>query len=211
MGGSEKIVAAANEALDKREYAWAAQLVNYVYLLDPNSKQARQIKAEALRKMGQLAIGSIGRSFLISEARALEGKENIPKVVPPNLAIIAASPATFVDYHRVRIDPRKAEAVDSVIAFTFGDKTVGLHVRRGVAGFFAELAKYNRKADVGLAMDGATWAKLYLNATDLKSEAASGAVKVTTGDVASASAILDLFDRFDPATNVTVQHLHLHY
>ena len=210
MGGPEKVMAAATEVLDKKEYAWAAQLVNYAYLLDPNSTQVRQIKADALRKMGQLAIGSIGRSFLISEARALEGKENIPKVVPPNPAIIAASPATFVDYHRVRIDPRKAEAVDKVIAFTFGDKSVGLHVRRGVAEFLPEPAKYARKADVALAMDGETWAKLYLNAADVKSLAASGAVKMTTGDVQAASAILDLFDRFDPALNVTVQHLHLH-
>jgi alkyl sulfatase BDS1-like metallo-beta-lactamase superfamily hydrolase len=210
MGGPERVVAAAKQALDKREYAWAAQLVNYAFLLDPDSKQVRQIKADALRKMGQLAIGSIGRAFLISEARALEGKENIPKVVPPNPAIIAASPATFVDYHRVRIDPRKAENVDKVIAFTFGDKSVGLHVRRGVAEFLPEPAKYGRKADVALAMDGETWAKLYLNAADLKSLAGSGAVKVTTGDVASAGAILDLFDRFDPSLNVTVQHLHLH-
>jgi hypothetical protein len=61
--------------------------VNYVYKLDPNDTQVRQIKADALGKMGQLAFGSIGRSFLLSEARALEGKEDIPKVVPPNPAI----------------------------------------------------------------------------------------------------------------------------
>ena len=72
MGGPDKVVAAAKAALDKREYAWAAQLVNYAFLLEPDSKQIRQIKADALRKMGQLAFGSIGRSFLISEARALK-------------------------------------------------------------------------------------------------------------------------------------------
>ena len=79
-----------------------------------------------------------------------------------------------------------------------------------VAEFLPEPAKYARKADVALAMDGETWAKLYLNAADVKSLAASGAVKMTTGDVQAASTILDLFDRFDPALNVTVQHLHLH-
>ena len=210
MGGQDKVIAASRAALDKKEYAWAAQLVNYVYKLDPDSKQVRQIKADALRKMGQLAVGSIGRSFLLSEARALEGKESIPKLVPPNLAVIAASPATFVQYHRVRIDPRKAETTDNVIAFAFGDKTVGLHVRRGVAEFLPEPDKYERKADVRLAMDGATWAKLYLNQADLKSLVDSGAAKVTSGTLAEASALLDLFDKFDPAMNVTVQHLHLH-
>ena len=187
-----------------------AQLVNYLYKLDPNDKQARQIKADALRKMGQLAFGSIGRSFLLSEARALEGKEDIPKIVPPNPAIIAASPTTFVNYHRVRIDPRKAETTDQVIAFTFGDKTVGLHIRRGVAEFLPEPDKYPRKVDIAPVMNGDTWAKLYLNQMNVASAVTSGAAKVTTGDLANASRVLDLFDRYDPARNVSVQHLHLH-
>jgi len=63
--------------------AWAAQLVNYVYKLDSNDKAARQIKTEAIRNMGQLSYSSIGRAFLISEARGLEGKEQIAKLVPP--------------------------------------------------------------------------------------------------------------------------------
>jgi alkyl sulfatase BDS1-like metallo-beta-lactamase superfamily hydrolase len=99
MGGRDKVVAAAKEALDKREYAWAAELVNYFYKIDPNDAEARQVKADALRKLGELAIGSIGRSFLISEARVLEGKGTIPKVVPPNPALIAADPTTYVNYH----------------------------------------------------------------------------------------------------------------
>jgi alkyl sulfatase BDS1-like metallo-beta-lactamase superfamily hydrolase len=119
MGGRDRVVAAAKEALDKKEYAWAAELVNYVYRLNPNDADARQIKADALRKLGQLSVGSIGRSFLISEARALEGKEAIPKLVPPQPALIAADPATYVNYHRVRIDPRKAETVDKVVTFDF--------------------------------------------------------------------------------------------
>ena len=58
-------------------------LVNYVYKLDSNDKAARQIKTEAIRNMGQLWYSSIGRSFLISEALWIEGKEQIAKLVPP--------------------------------------------------------------------------------------------------------------------------------
>jgi hypothetical protein len=36
-----------------------------------------------MRNMGQLWYSSIGRSFLISEARGIEGKEQIAKLVPP--------------------------------------------------------------------------------------------------------------------------------
>jgi alkyl sulfatase BDS1-like metallo-beta-lactamase superfamily hydrolase len=210
MGGRDKVIAAAKEALNNKEYAWAAELVNYVYKLDPSDGEARQIKADALRKLGELAIGSIGRSFLTSEARALEGKESIPKLVPPNPALIAADPTTYVNYHRVRIDPKKAENVDKVVTFTLGDRTVGLHVRRGVAEFLPQPDKYLRKPDIAIAMDGDTWAKLYLNQTDLKSAVEGGSAKITTGDPETAFAVLDLFDKFEPAKNVTVQTLNLH-
>ena len=74
MGGRDKVVAAAKEALlDKKEYAWAAELVNYVYKLDPNDAEARQIKADALRKLGELVpLVQLAGRFCISEARALE-------------------------------------------------------------------------------------------------------------------------------------------
>ena len=92
------MVSAAKDALAKNEYAWAAKLINYIYKLDPNDVEACQIKAAALRKLGQLSFGSIGRSFFLSEARALEGKEQIPRNIPPQPEVIAASPATFVNY-----------------------------------------------------------------------------------------------------------------
>jgi alkyl sulfatase BDS1-like metallo-beta-lactamase superfamily hydrolase len=204
MGGAGKVCAAAREALAKEEYAWAAQLVNYVYVVDPNDRDARQIKADALRKLGQLAFGSIGRAFLISEARALEGKEQIPRLVPPNPAAIAANPAAFVNYFRVRIDPQKAERIDKMIAFAFSDKTVALDIRRGVAEYVDDISKYNRKPDFTLTLDGAAWGKLYLNQTDLAHAVHSGEVKITQGDQGSVAAIFDLFDRFQPAANVTI-------
>lgn len=211
MGGRDKVLASSKESLAKNEYAWAAQLVNYLYTLDPNDAGVRQVKADALRKLGQLSMGSIGRSFLISEARVLEGKEQIPRNVPPGAASIAADPATFVNLFRVRIDPQKAESTDTVVTLTFtgqGGKTVGLHVRKGVAEFLDDPAKHYRKPDIALTMDGATWASLYLSGTGLKAAVDAGKVKVTAGDAAQAAAIFDFFDKFQPARNVTIPALH---
>lgn len=210
MGGRDKVVVAAKDALMKKEYAWAAQLVNYVYKLNSTDEEARKIKADALRKMGQLSMGSIGRSMLISEARALEGKEKIPKLVPPRPEVIAASPVAYVNYHRVRIDPRKSEHTDKVITFTFGEEIVGLHVRRGVVEFLLEPDKHFHKPDLALTMDGTTWAKLYLNAVDLKSAVNDGAVQITKGTLEEAEAIFDMFDKFVPARNIQIPGLHLH-
>ena len=208
MGGRDKVIAAAKAAFEKEEYAWSAQLVNHVYLLDPKDAEARKVKADALRKLGQIAVSSIGRSFAISEARALEGLESIPKLVPPNPELIAADPAIFLNYHRVRIDPKKAENIDKMLAFTFGDKTVGLHARRGVAEYVENISKHYRQPDIELTMDGETWASLYLNQSTLSDEQKSGKVKITKGDTKEAEDILDLFDKFEQARNVTIPSLH---
>jgi len=205
MGGRDKVVEAANEAFQNEEYAWAAQLVNYVYKLDQDDSEVRAIKSQALRKLGQLSMGSIGRAFLLSEARALEGKETIPRLVPPKSEIIAESPTTFVNYHRVRIDPKRAENVDQVIVFDFGNQgRVGLHIRRGIAEFLADPETHFEQPDIEISMTGKSWAKLYLNRSDLVSLVNNGEAKMIRGKPESAQSLLDLFDVFKPAGNVTV-------
>lgn len=204
MGGTDKVITAARTAFDNKEYAWAAQLINYVYTIDPQDKVARQLLADAARKLGQLAPSSIGRGFAISVARALEGKEEVARLSLPRPAIIAANPAEFVNYQRVRIDPRKSEEVDKVIAFAFPQKTVALHVRRGVVEYIPDPSKYLRKSDITLKLDGDTWAQLYLNQTDLTQAVKDGKVQVAQGDAGEAAQIMDLFDKFDSAQSLLV-------
>jgi alkyl sulfatase BDS1-like metallo-beta-lactamase superfamily hydrolase len=208
MGGRDKVIEAAKSALAKKEYAWAAQLVNHVYVIDPENADARKVKADALRKLGQLAVSTIGRSFALSEARSLEGLETIPKILPPDPKLIEADPATFLNYHRVRIDPRKAENSNTMLSFNFGDKTVGLHVRNGIAEYVDNVSKHYQQPDIELKMNGATWARLYLNQSNLTDELKSGNVKVTKGDASEAVEILDMFDKFEPARNLTIPALH---
>ena len=164
MGGRDKVLAAATEALTKKEYAWAAQLVNYLYRLDPQDKQVRKIKAEALRQMAYVSTGANDRAHLMSQALALEGKVQIPRLIPPAPEAIIASPTTYVDYFRVRIDPKKSGETDKVLRFDFAKGTsVGLHVRRAIAEFVPSPDKYHRKPDVTLAMAEETWVKLYVS------------------------------------------------
>lgn len=195
MGGPERVVAAAREALDKKEYAWAADLVQHVCRINPGHADARAVKVQALRVLGQVSPSSIGRAFLLSEARALEGKETVPTVVPPAAALIEADPVRYVDMFRVRIDPRRSEGMDTVLRFQFGDRAAALHLRNGIAEFLSEPSAYPRAADMALTMDAAAWAQLYLNPSELEALARSGRVKVETGSLDDALAVFGLFDR----------------
>ncbi len=204
IGGRTKVLAAATEALEKKEYAWAAQLVNYLYRLDPQDKEVRQLKADALRQMAYVSTGNNDRAHMMSQALALEGKVTIPRLIPPPPAQISASPATFVDYFRVRIDPLKSDDTDSFIRFDFSDGTsAGLHIRRAIAEFVAEPDTYLRKPDVTVSMSGETWAKLYLSAATPEDLITNGDLKVT-GDSAEAARLINLFDRYLPQKAVVI-------
>lgn len=109
-----------------------------------------------------------------------------------------------MNYHRVRIDPKKSESIDRVLAFQFGDQKVGLHIRRGIAEYVPDFAKYYREPDLTVALDGDTFAKLYLNTIDFAAAVKSGGAKVTQGEEREVAALLDLFDKFNPAANVTI-------
>ena len=206
MGGKDKVVAAAQKALDNQEYAWGAQVIQYVYLLEPTNQELRNLKAELLRQMAYRTTGSIARAFLMTEALTLEGKISYPQLVPPGAEIIAASPETFVDFFRVRIDPVKSENTDRVIEFVFTDKgnhAVALHVRRGIAEYIPVPAEYLKKSDYVLQMDSETWVGLYLSTVSLEEAVDSGQVKLT-GNLKQVAAIFDMFDKFKPAKNYKV-------
>ena len=209
MGGKEKVVAAAQKALEEKAYAWGAQVIQYAYLLDPTDKAVRQLKAHLLRQMGYRTTGSIARAFLLTEALTLEGKVTYPKLLPPSKAVIAASPDTFVNFFRVRIDPRKSEDTDKVVEFVFADKGnlgVALHVRQGVAEYVPVPADHYRPSDFILKLDSETWAGLYLSGLSLTDAIDTGKVQLT-GDRSGMKQIFDMFDKFKPSQNYMVPPL----
>ncbi|WP_439100328.1 alkyl sulfatase dimerization domain-containing protein [Congregibacter sp.] len=199
MGGRDKVLAAAQAAMEKKEYSWAAQLVNYLYRLDPLDADARHLKAQALRQMAYVSTGANNRAHFLSQALALEGKVALPLVVPPGSGIIARFPGTFVDYFRVRIDPVKSGDTDTVLRFDFpGGQSAGLHVRRAIAEFIDDFSRYPRDVDIVLELSGETWARVYLGLASVETLIEDGEIIVSRGDAAEAVRVLNHFDKFGP-------------
>jgi len=212
IGGRDKVLAAAREAYDKKEVAWSAQLVNYLYKLDEQDGEVRLFKAKVLRQLAYLSTGANARFHLLTQALALEGKITVPRLVPPQPQFIAAAPQASVDYFRVRIDPAKSGETDKVIRleFTDGEKpVVGLHVRRAVAEFLPDPDEHYRDADLTIALSGEAWTGLYLSQTTIADLVGSGAADIRKGSLEQATALFDLFDRYRPEKAVLVApHLH---
>jgi alkyl sulfatase BDS1-like metallo-beta-lactamase superfamily hydrolase len=211
IGGRDKVLKEAQKAYDKKEYAWAAQLVNYIYKLNSQDKDARIFKAKVLRKLAYLSTGANSRSHLLTQALALEDKIVVPRLIPPQPEFIAAGPETTVNYFRVRIDPEKSGETDKVIVFDFqGDhKMVGLHIRRAVAEYLDDPEEHYKLADVALSLSGEAWTKLYLSQATIKELAESGELEMKLGTVEEAERLINMFDKYRPEKAVLVSpHLH---
>ena len=211
IGGREKVFSEAKAAYESKEYAWAAQLVNYLYRLNPEDRDVRLFKAKVLRQLAYLSTGANARSHLLTAALALEGKVTVPRIIPPQPGVIAENPATFVDYFRVRIDPEKSDDTDKVIEFRFAeqDAPVGLHIRRAIAEFLPEPSKHYKPADIVLALSGESWAKLYLNRVSVEDLLNAGDIEIKRGTSEEVALIFNMFDKYRPEKAVLVRtHLH---
>jgi alkyl sulfatase BDS1-like metallo-beta-lactamase superfamily hydrolase len=159
--------------------------------------------------MAYVSTGANDRAHLMSQALALEGKVNIARLIPPPAKAMIASPTTFVNYFRVRIDPEKSDKTNRFVRFDFTDGTsAGLHIRRAVAEFVPDPDRYQRKPNITLAMSAETWIKLYLSQERPEDLIKNGDIKVT-GDRDEAARLLNLFDRYKPEKVVVIPEPYL--
>lgn len=70
-GGERAILEAARAAQDQGEFQWAAELADYLLVNEPEHRQARQLKAEALSELGERQISANARNYYLSSGQAL--------------------------------------------------------------------------------------------------------------------------------------------
>ncbi len=198
FGGKEKTMEAIKQAMENKEYAWATQLSDYLFKVFPKDPHVRQIKADALRKMGQLTMASIPRSWYLSQARALENVVEIPHaVMPSEEAVLESAPGTYVNLLRVRIDPQLSTETDQVIAIGFTDidssSTFGLHIRKGIVEYIPNVDSHYQKAEVGIYLPRTLFAAYYVGNVSLEELINNKAVQIKGGK----SAVKDLLSQLD--------------
>lgn len=207
LGGREGVLALARTAQQNEEFAWALEVLGYLWRVAPHDAEVRQFKADLLRSVAQRTTSMIARALSLTAALALEGAVAVPRLSPPTVEqITAAEPGEFVNRHRIRIDPVAARDTDAMIQLAFTDAenaAVALHVRRGVVEFVANPARYYRQPDFTLTLTRGVWAQLYLNQATVAQLAASGALRIA-GDAAECDRLLALFDPFDPVHNTLI-------
>ncbi|WP_347309872.1 alkyl sulfatase dimerization domain-containing protein [Defluviimonas sp. SAOS-178_SWC] len=193
MGGVETVLADARKWLAEGEAAWAAQLVTYLLRLDPDHAGYKQLKADALRHMGQRQRSSITRNYYLTHARELEGKADTFKVPHRTVGkVLESDPGTYVELLRYEVDPAKATGKKGEMELHFGDLD---------RSFVIDLANSVIRVTAGggvanaprLSMAFGDWAEVIAGDVALRDLVAGGRARIT-GDRQVVVDILSVFD-----------------
>ena len=71
IGGADRVLSSAREALAAREFEWAAELADYALTNDSANTNAKRIKAQALTELAERQINAIARNYYLSSAMYL--------------------------------------------------------------------------------------------------------------------------------------------
>jgi len=186
MGGADKVLksakaANANQTLEG--WQWSLYLTSQLLQLDNDNAEAKTVRADAARALGQRTTSANARGFYISEALLHEGKirfgdhavshyqqlsQALGAVTPKKLA---ASPLNDnVQYLRYMVDPRLAEGKHAEFNLNFTDEKVSyaIALRNGV---IAITEQPNKGPTIELSKDD--WSKLITGEKSFASQHAS--------------------------------------
>jgi alkyl sulfatase BDS1-like metallo-beta-lactamase superfamily hydrolase len=124
MGGSSAVRMAAAEAAKDgglENWRWSLKLTSLLLQLDPADAQARKVRADSARALGQRTSSANARGWYLSEALQIEGGMQFKGQAltgdlirtflgtPTAQALVAASVDENLQFVRYLVDPRKAE------------------------------------------------------------------------------------------------------
>ncbi|MEM1314731.1 MAG: alkyl sulfatase dimerization domain-containing protein [Pseudomonadota bacterium] len=212
FGGVDAAIDTARAAFEDRRYNLAAKLLSFVIAADPENAVAKQLKADALRALGQAARAGVqARSYFLTHALHLEGALDrmLPPetgfFTPPGLDLVLASPSgTYLKLLEFNLDPDRSAEVQAVARLTFKDlgQSWAIHVRRGVAEVSQAIPE---AVDVDIELDRAAWARIALRETTLADAVAAGEATIA-GDLSALEGIINAFDRL-PTRQPEPEHM----
>ena len=159
-GGQDVLFKRAREALDKKDYQWTLELIDPYLQLNPESKEARNIKASALTALGERQIAATARNYYLTQALEVTGELKIGMLKNKDKDVVHSIPlAALFNSMAVKLDPEKSADVDMVAGFRFPDagEAFTVHVRHGVAEI---QPRFPENPDISVTVDSVVWKEI---------------------------------------------------
>ena len=141
MGGRDKILSAAKEALNDGDAQWAAEILTWLVRVNPSDQEPRAMKAEALRRWAYQQKNAIWRNWGLTSAMELDGELDTAgggMVLGTPEQVKGFPLANIMEVMTVRLKSEDAWNDHVRVAFETSDtkEQCALEIRRGVCQFF---------------------------------------------------------------------------
>jgi alkyl sulfatase BDS1-like metallo-beta-lactamase superfamily hydrolase len=155
MGGRDAVLATARQAHAEGDCRWVAEILTHVLRTDPDDRPARELKADALRRLGYEAVNPIWRNNYLMAAKEIDGTldrtallQTLRALGNPDIAATMPIPL-LLGALATRLDPRRSDGMRMQVGFRCTDSGTGygLAIRSGVAEVLADAP-----ADATIAM-----------------------------------------------------------
>lgn len=200
MGGSEKVLRIAREAMAEGDYRWSSDLLNQLVFADPHNPEARGLLADSYEQQGYQAESAIWRNQFLAAANELRSGYR-GKLSTQSTDLIAAVPTQLLlDSVATRYDPAKLgrPGLKANLVITDRQEQVGIE-----AGSTVLLARVGRPlADPAVTVTGPR--KLILGLLFLKLPAwrlAAEGLKIE-GDAGALDALQGALDPLQGGFNI---------
>ena len=199
-GGEDAFMTSARAAMEKREFAWVAQMATWGLKIEgPRAVEFRQLKADALRAMAQATTAANTRSWYLTQARELEGQ--CDTTVTPMKIVNAAMvkqmpPRTYVNGLRFSLPATLSANGQKLLHLHFSqpDNDYTLVLRNGVVVITDAAPTRGGEADASIRISFDAWAKLIGREASGRELLANGDVQAS-GDDAIIGAVLGTASR----------------
>ena len=199
LGGADKVVAAARDALAAGDHRWVVELAGKAVFADPSNAEARAVQADALEQLGFQSEGPQWRNIYLAAAQELRHGVQTTKRMNTRGVVASMPPDIFFDLIAVRLNGPRAEHEDFTIDLTISE--VGpytLQVRHGVLHHWP---RHSQDADVRVTLDRATLLAVLSVPGALDGALAEGRAEVD-GDADVLRRLIRLLDQFDARFNL---------
>jgi alkyl sulfatase BDS1-like metallo-beta-lactamase superfamily hydrolase len=123
MGGSKKVIVAAQRAMKAGDYRWSSDLLNQLVFAEPANKAARALLADSYEQQGYQAESAIWRNQFLSAANDLRnGVKPSATIQSPDM--IAAIPTgLLLESVATRLDPAKVAGKSLAVNYVISDRS----------------------------------------------------------------------------------------
>ncbi|MEH6476095.1 MAG: alkyl sulfatase dimerization domain-containing protein [Sneathiella sp.] len=188
------LLEATQQALDAKDYQWAAELADNLILVNDDVQQAKLLKAQALKALAETQISANGRNYYLTRSYELDGSLVIPPIdTSKNPREILHSLPMENIMASLPVNLKAEDALDEniIVGFNFPDinENYFIHLRRGVA----EVQKRkSASADISVTVNSQVWKEVLAQMRNPATAYASGDIEVD-GSVIDLVSFLKLF------------------